>query len=509
MAVPDRRRDAARALARHTGAEDLLVFVRDESVGRALPALGFPQTLPGGRNWRTLVERAVEDGAAEGEVVTPDGKARRAWAVGTGDGTVLVHLGAKPRETDAGVLRMLLPVLGVLFRIEWIVRRAESESNVARQAAAQASDLAAKLDSARSELRRALSIAETATRARDEFLATLSHELRTPLTSILGWTELLRDEQDREAIAEGLATIARNARAQNRLIEDLLEFSRINAGKLRLNVAPIDLVDVMRAAVDVVRPGANAKGVVLDVVLDPNAGSISGDADRLQQIVWNLMSNAVKFTPRGGKVQVRLSRINSHVEMRVSDTGEGIDAKFLPHVFDRFSQADASSTRTHSGLGLGLSIVRHLVELHGGTIDASSAGLGQGSTFAVRLPVLIARYQKATDRPASVPTRESAPAEEPGEQTSVDLTGISVLVVEDNADARTLVARILERRGAAVEAVENVSSALQAVAAKEPDVIVSDIEMPGEDGYSLMLTIRGMKTSASRVPAIALTAYAR
>jgi signal transduction histidine kinase/CheY-like chemotaxis protein len=504
MANPQRRRAAAQALAARTGARDLIVFVPDAEVGTSLPALGFPQTLPGGRAWRDLVDRAIATGDAEGSVPSPDGSACAARAVGLADGTVIVLHGDTRPDADLSVLRTLLPLLGGLFRMESIARRAEAEAALARRSVADASELTSKLDKTRAELQRALTAAETAARARDEFLATVSHELRTPLTSIIGWIQLLRDERDPAVIGEGLETIDRNARAQSRLIEDILDFSRINAGKLRLDVRPVDLSDVIRAAIEIVRPAADARSVKLDSVLNPNA-LISGDPDRLQQVVWNLLSNAVKFTPRSGRVQVRLERIDSHAELTVSDTGDGISPEFLPHVFDRFSQADSTSTRKHGGLGLGLGIVRHLVELHGGTVEAYSQGLGKGATFAVRLPLLVAHQQEPALELQLVAEESSRSA---GSPSANDLTGVSVLIVEDNEDARTLLTTILQRSGAFVAAVSGVSDAMKRMTIEQPDIIVSDIEMPGEDGYSLIHKVR-RRQPLSQIPAIALTAYAR
>jgi signal transduction histidine kinase/ActR/RegA family two-component response regulator len=488
MAEPERRAAAARTLARELGAEDVIIFVRDEAIGRSLPAPGFPQTLRGGRAWRDLVERAIADGSASLETAS---------AIGLSDGTAAVLLGA-PDPARLTELRTLLPLLGALFRAESLSRNAEADSILARQAAAQSKELAAKLDLTRAELQRAVVVAETATRARDEFLASVSHELRTPLTSIIGWIQLLHEETDPAQVAEGLETIERNARAQSRLIEDILDFSRINAGKLRLEVRPVELIDVIGAAVEIVRPAADAKGVTLETVLDSSSGLVSGDADRLQQVVWNLLSNAVKFTPRGGRVQVRLERVTSHSELTVSDTGEGISKEFLPFVFDRFSQADSTSSRKHGGLGLGLGIVRHLVELHGGTVQAFSSGLDQGSTFVVRLPLIVAQPV-----PRVVEHGASARAE------LGDLSGVAVLVAEDNDDARKLLTTIFERCGATVEAAENVPAALERLSRFRPDIIVSDIEMPGEDGYSLMTKVRAQETPEGRIPAIALTAYTR
>ena len=482
MADAGRRAEAARALAAQLGANDLIVFVHDESIGRPLPD---------GPAWRELTERAIAEGRA---TATIDGEPVR--AAGLEDGTVAVLIGGTPREDALELLRPLLPLFGALLRMEAKARRAEAESYVARQATAQSSN----------ELQRSLEVAETANRARDEFLATMSHELRTPLTSIIGWIQLLRAERDRALVAEGLDTIDRNARAQSRLIEDVLDFSRINAGKLRLEVRPIELVDVISSAIEVVRPAADAQGVKLDCVLDPNAGVVSADPDRLQQVVWNLLSNAVKFTPRDGRVQTRLERIGSFCELSVSDTGEGIAADFLPLVFDRFSQADAGSSRRHGGLGLGLGIVRHLVELHGGTVKAFSPGLGKGSTFIVRLPLLVAHHYDAPDvvkRAAAMPQRT------PEHDELADLGGVSVLIVEDNDDARRMLAAILQRAGASVETAENAAAAMQLLARGRPDIIISDIEMPGEDGYSLIRRIRAGEPAEYRIPAVALTAYAR
>ena len=505
LADPERRLEAARALARECGADELILFVRDPAAGRSLPATGFPQTLRGARSWRSLVERAIEQGTAEGSVQDRHGNMRAARAIGYTDGTAAVLIGETIDERGCSSLRDLLPLFGALFRSEAVAGHAEVESRMARQAAVQASQLAAKLDATRAELQHALSVAETASRARDDFLATVSHELRTPLTSIIGWIQLLRMDRDEAALAEGLDTIDRNARAQSRLIEDILDFSRINAGKLRLSVRPLDLIDVIDASIDIVRPAADAKGVRIDCVLDSEAGHVSGDPDRLQQVLWNLLSNAVKFTPRGGRVQVRLERVESHCEVTVSDTGEGISPAFLPYVFDRFSQADKSSTRSHAGLGLGLGIVRHLVELHGGTVQAFSPGEGQGSTFAVHLPLLVAHHRD----PGEIAGRIELPAVRAVDQSFADLAGVSVLVVEDNDDSRKLLQTILTRSGAAVEVAESAATALRILAAEWPDIVISDIEMPGEDGYSLIRKIRLQEPPSRHVPAIALTAYTR
>jgi len=339
--------------------------------------------------------------------------------------------------------------------------------------------------------------AQEASRAKDEFLATLSHELRTPLNAVLGWTRMLRlgpaDEARRE---RGLVIIERNARAQARLIDDLLDVSRIITGKLSLDVRTVDLAQVVEGALDATRPAAEAKGVRVHAQLDRLLPPYPGDADRLQQVAWNLVSNAVKFTPRGGEVWVDLGRVGSHVQLRVRDTGQGIPSDFLPHIFDRFRQADASTTKIHTGLGLGLSIVKALVELHGGTVQAQSAGSGAGSTFTIALPLPTSRE----DEPSPLPPPGPLPS----------LRGVYLLVVDDEDDNREMIAAALEQAGAEVTAVASAAEAMSAIAARRPDVIVSDIGMPGEDGYALVRRVRAMPSEAGgRVPAIALTAHAR
>ncbi|MCA1643726.1 MAG: response regulator [Acidobacteria bacterium] len=349
--------------------------------------------------------------------------------------------------------------------------------------------------------------AELANRTKDEFLATLSHELRTPLTAILGWSRLLRTSKfEGEQLARALETIERNARSQSQLIDDLLDVSRIITGKLRIDAQPIELVPIVEAAIDSIRPAAEAKSIRFEVALDPAAGRVSGDADRMQQVVWNLFSNAVKFTPEGGRVAVRLERTGSHTRISVADTGAGIDAKFLPYIFDRFRQADGSTTRKHGGLGLGLAIVRHLVELHGGEVSVRSEGAERGSTFQVVLPLLEggANGSSSTSSDAA-PT----PAEVEGTAAAVasPLGGLCVLVVDDEADTRDWIAAVLRRNGAAVRSCASAAEALRLLEAWEPDALVSDIGMPREDGYSLIKKVR-KSGAGSRVPAVALTAYA-
>jgi hypothetical protein len=363
------------------------------------------------------------------------------------------------------------------------------------------------LDSERS----ARSQAERASRMKDEFLATLSHELRTPLNAILGWSQILAGGvQDEADLAEGLRTIERNARAQTQIIEDLLDMSRIISGKVRLDVQRVDLGELVRLAVETAKPSAEAKSVRLQAVLDPHAGLVSGDPNRLQQVLWNLLSNALKFTPKGGRVQVLLERVNSHVEVSIIDTGEGIAAEFLPHVFNRFQQADATTTRKHGGLGLGLSIVKQLVELHGGTVRVHSPGIGHGAAFTVTLPLIAVHPEpgRAVERRHPSASTSSFPVSYA--DSSTQLAGVKVLVVDDEPDARSLVKRLLEDCQAQVTTAGSAAEAVDYMHVERPHVLVSDVGMPGEDGYSLIGKVRALRPeSGGRVPAIALTAYAR
>jgi PAS domain S-box-containing protein len=347
--------------------------------------------------------------------------------------------------------------------------------------------------------------ADAANRMKDEFLATLSHELRTPLTAILGWSHLLTDGKlDEQGSKRAIETIARNARAQKKLIDDLLDMSRIITGKLRLEVRPVNLAPMIEAIVDGVRPAADSRNIHLQTALDPRVSPISGDPSRVQQIIWNLLTNAIKFTPKGGRVQVRLERIDSHVEFAVSDTGQGIDPEFLPHVFDRFRQADSSSTRRHRGLGLGLSIVRQLVELHGGTVTAHSAGEGEGTTFKVKLPLLSVR-QELND----VDMTDTLIGSKTLTDWQPSLANLRLLVVDDEPDARELIAAVLIGRGADVVSVESAGEALEEMERQRFDVLVSDIGMPLMDGYALIEKVRQRSAErGGRIPAAALTAYA-
>jgi PAS domain S-box-containing protein len=355
--------------------------------------------------------------------------------------------------------------------------------------------------------RAARSEAERAGRIKDEFLATLSHELRTPLNAILGWSQVMRrGKLSTEDLQEGLDVIERNARAQTQLIEDLLDMSRIISGKVRLDVQTVEPVRFIEAAIETMRPAAVANDITLEKILDPAAGPIAGDPNRLQQVVWNLIANAVKFTPKGGKVQILLQKVDSHIQITVADTGIGIAPQLLAHVFERFRQADASTTRKYGGLGLGLAIVKHLVELHGGGVAAESAGEGHGTTFTVRLPVTIARRQldDGERHHPLVPTTNSSPYK------TTDLSALKLVVVDDHADARDLIKRVLEECGAEVLVAVSAAEALLLVERHKPDVLISDIGMPDIDGYELLRRVRTLGAPrGGRVPAVALTAFAR
>jgi PAS domain S-box-containing protein len=351
---------------------------------------------------------------------------------------------------------------------------------------------------------KARTTAEESNRLKDEFLATLSHELRTPLTAILGWASMLRDGRlDQRTFGTAVEIIERNARTQQQIIDDILDVSRIITGQLRFDAEPTDLRGVVGAAVDTVRPAAAAKSITLRTTYEPGVGPVMGEPRRLQQVVWNLLLNAVKFTPIGGEVRVHLDCDDAHARVVVTDTGAGIRADFLPFVFDRFRQGDQSTTRTHGGLGLGFSIVRHMVELHGGTVRADSEGVGRGSTFTVELPLL---RNAAESRNGEPPGGEPATRN----QQSAILQGLRVLVVDDEQDALDLLRTVLEKNGASVTAVASAEAAHAALAEAWPDLLLCDIGMPIEDGYQLMRRVRELESSRSGVstPAVALTAYA-
>jgi CheY-like chemotaxis protein len=376
-----------------------------------------------------------------------------------------------------------------------------------------ANELAARREAvaARREAEAAMRQAEAANRAKDLFLATLSHEMRTPLSATVGWLNVLRHEDaTTEHLEEGLKVIERSTTAQVQLIDDLLDVSRIISGKLRVDIQPCELVDVIHAGLSATRAAADARGIALDVTLDPAASRASCDPVRIQQVVWNLLSNAIKFTPRGGKVQVTLNREGTDFRIQVSDTGHGIAADVLPHVFDRFRQADSSITRRFSGLGLGLSIVKYIVEAHGGTVQATSPGEGKGSTFTVCLPDLAVRTPKHAEQ------REVEPPGEVNDGNSVfiadrrppvRLDGVRVLVVDDDDDARRVLMMVLQQLGAIVVTAANARAAVEALAKSRADVLVSDLAMPDQDGFDLIRRLRDDGHDAKKLPAVALTAF--
>ena len=391
-----------------------------------------------------------------------------------------------PQSARIGPLWDGETVIGTVTQIEDVSDRVGSEIELRKQIEAQ---------------RLARSAAEKALRAKDEFLSTLSHEIRQPLNAVLGWTRILRDRNDvdPDLLRRALQIIDRNATVQARMIDDLLDMARIVAGKLRLDMQPCDLLSVTVAAVDVVTPAATSKRIALRTTLDPNVPRVLGDPARLQQVVWNLLSNAVKFTDAGGSVEIRVGWHDRSAFVSVVDTGRGIAAEFLPYVFERFRQGDASSARREGGLGLGLALVRELVELHGGTVTAASDGVGRGAVFTLELPVVISPETRRNDAGGNL--FEATP----------DLAGVRVLVVDDEADARELLVAALSHSGATVTAVASCADALAIVRddrRARPHVIVSDIGMPGEDGYALIQQLRSLPPDGGgRIPAVALTGY--
>ncbi|MFE1744078.1 response regulator [Coleofasciculus sp. H7-2] len=455
------------------GAERILGYQEAEILGQSVSIIFTPEDIECGADKQEL-ETAVTEGRAEDERwhVRKDGT--RFWASGM----------VTPLRDETGQLRGFAKIMRDFTER----KRAEDERN--------------QLLASEQEARAA---AESANRMKDEFLATLSHELRSPLNAMLGWIQLLNTRKfDEATTARAMETIERSARAQAQLVEDLLDVSRVIQGKLRLNVRPVELASVIAAALDTARPAADAKAIQLQSVLDPAAGPVAGDSDRLQQVIWNLLSNAIKFTPKEGRVQVRLERVNSHIEITVIDTGVGISSEFVPYVFDRFRQADSSITRSYSGLGLGLAIVRHLVELHGGTVRAESQGEGQGATFILKLPLMPVRLETSQEKRVH-PTVGSKVSFDPP-----SLDGLQVLVVDDEADSRVFITTVLEECGASVRAVASVESAIEVIKLLKPDVLLSDIGMPEEDGYTLIRKVRALSVEqGGEIPAIALTAYAR
>ena len=399
--------------------------------------------------------------------------------------------------------------MAVMGRIIGTIEVQSYEKNVYRPEHVTAMSMAANLTAVAIENVRLLELersareaAEESNRLKDEFLATVSHELRTPLTAILGWSRLLEGGTlDDSVTQQAVEVIWRNAKAQAQIVDDILDVSRIITGNLYLDMHPLEVVPIVENAINVVRPTADAKGINIEKCFDSKPAMISGDANRLQQVVWNLLSNAVKFTDSGGRVRVKVSRFGGTVEVRVTDTGRGISKEFLPYVFDRFRQADSTTTRQHGGLGLGLAIARHLVEIHGGTVSAESGGDGRGATFTIRLPLIEATASAKSF--AELDHQKLAPSQQL-------LSGLNVLVVDDDSDTLTLMATALTRRQANVTAVSSAGEAIEAIIRKRPDVLVSDIAMPDEDGYGLIQKIRSLENGATEnIPAVAITAYAK
>lgn len=452
-------------------------FTDEEKLGRYLQiCTRSRQMIMGALNLRSCTGESIEF-RCEGAVLKPAGELSSAR----------IFLRFKPKEVADTRFTLLTDKIDKLNREILERRRAEEES--------QKLYLQAK----------------EANRLKDEFLATISHELRTPLNVILGWAGLLRNSNlEGEVFAKALETIERNARSQANLVEDLLDVSRIITGKIRIDLRPIELPKVVEAAIETLRPTAENKSVRLEVILDPGAQVISGDAERLQQVIWNLLSNAIKFTPKDGLIEVRLEQTNSHVVLKVSDTGSGIEPDFLPFVFDRFRQADGSKSRQHGGLGLGLAITRHLVELHGGTVEAFSAGTNQGATFIIKLPVNLPGNDKnkPVDRLELIHQADFSEIENP--EVQAFLKDLRVIIVDDETDAREFLRILLERYGAEVATAATVAEALDELQTATFDILISDIEMPGEDGYSLIRKVRTASDSKYvNIGAIALTAHAR
>ena len=458
-------------------AEHIFGYTSDEAIGQSVLLL-IPDHL---RDEEAMILSKIRAGEKvehyETKRVTKDGR------------LVNVSLSVSPIKDDTG------KVIGASKILRDITRQKQIEDE--RDA------LLAREKEAREQ-------AEVASRAKDEFLGLLSHELRTPLNSILGWTRILSGHHlDPAAAEQALETIDRNAKLQARLIDDMLDVSRIISGKLRLDAQPVDLTSVINAAVETLRPAAEAKQIRVYVTLDFGTGSVLGDPVRLQQVIWNLVANAVKFVPKDGSVRVTLRRVNSHVEIVVSDTGPGIEEDFLPYVFERFRQADSTTNKKFAGLGLGLSIVRHLVELHGGTVEAGNNTDGNGAVFTIKLPVMVVSksmeqlVQQSQQTAAGINSNFAF-------DCPPDLSGIKVLAVDDEPDARALLQTMFEQCGAEIETCASAAEALERLDDYNPDVLVSDIGLPGEDGYSLIRKVRAAETvTGKRLPAVALTAFAR
>jgi PAS domain S-box-containing protein len=460
-----------RILSWNKGAEEVFGYRKEEIVGESFAILFTPEDRKQGAPERELENVRNNGRSGENRLhLRKDGS--RLWI--------------------SGLVSPLRDAAGNLIGYVKVARGGDDESAARKRAEEEREEDLERERTARSE-------SEDASRMKDEFIALISHELRSPLNAILGWTRILRQGRpDEELYQRATEIIERSARMQSQLIDDLMDTARIVRGKLKLEVQPVNLAPLIEKAMDVVRPAADAKGIMLDAVLDREADQITGDPDRLQQVVWNLLSNAVKFTTEGGRVEVKLGRVDPYIQISVKDTGCGINPEFMPYLFERYRQADASAARRKGGLGLGLSLVRQLVEMHGGSVTAESEGEDKGATFIVKLPVR-AIYTAETERlpQAGVKTRS--------------LEGVWAVVVDDEANARELIASVLESHGARVTAFASAGEALEMLASeRRPDVLVCDLAMPGEDGFSLISKLREWEKARDRVlPAIALTAFGR
>ncbi len=472
----------------NAGAQKLKGYRADEIIGQNFSTFFRPEDVQACKPQQEL-ERALRDGRFEEE----------GFRVRKDGGWFWANVVVTPMRDATGALLGFAKVTrDQTERIEAERMGRELMHAQAARAAAQEAEL--RIRDAAHSARDAARRAGEANRVKDEFLATVSHELRTPLNAIVGWAALLKTRNADAALARGLEVIHRNAFAQSKLIDDILDVSRIITGKLRFDVEPVDLVSVVRAAIDVVLPSLTAKGMHLHFAPPSEDFTLSADPERLQQVVWNLLSNAVKFSPAGSSVSIDLRRDTQFFELSVHDTGQGIEADLMPYVFDRFKQADSSVTRRVGGLGLGLAIVRHLVELHGGEVLAKSAGTNQGATFTVRLPV------QQMSPVARAHASSAPPAKQELAASDMRLEGTRVLIVDDEADARELAHTVLSDTGAEVCTVESAASALEAVRAFRPSLMLSDISMPNEDGDSLIQRVRALPEGA-HLPAIAMTAF--
>jgi signal transduction histidine kinase/ActR/RegA family two-component response regulator len=515
------REDAAGVREEAAGLRDETATLREEAAGVREEAAGLREETSTRREERegavgareetaTLREDAagVREEAAGLREETSTRREEREGALATREETATLREDAAGLREEAAGLREETSTL----REEAL--RAREEAGQARseleQLMAQMREVNERLIVGTIRAQTMTEDAEQANHLKDEFLATVSHELRTPLNAIMGWARMLGSKQLAPVRAtHAIATIERNASALAHIIEDLLDVSRIVAGTLRLAPQPVDLVAVAQAALDAVRPLAAAKNVQLAFSPDlPALTTVSGDAGRLEQVIWNLLANAIKFTPEGGRVDVFIAPSKAHMEVKVVDTGQGISPNFLPHVFDRFRQADGATTRRHTGLGVGLAIVRQLVELHGGTVHAASQGVGRGATFTVRLPISAGEAQG--DQAAALGERRTATSVASHMPRSPRLDALRILLVDDNPDGRTLTSLVLTQAGASVNAVASVREALQMLDVERPDVLVSDISLPDEDGYALIRQIRQYEAEhGGFLPAVALTGYAR